>query len=127
MRRALGLLLMASVLRLTAFDVLTECQRHADVAAAAAHETATAGHEHHAGMAPTSNATGRSQAPVSGDTDGESVPKCCVVTGTCGGSTLAAGLIARVSVGDLFAAMATSALNAPRTLIQAPEPPPPKA
>lgn len=126
MRRILGFLLMVSVLQLTAFDVLTECERHAEAAALGAADMSDAAHEHHAAMPQSDDSKSRS-APESGDTDTKSLPKCCVVTSTCAGSTLAAGSVSRVADLDAAAAKWIPALSAPRSVLQAPEPPPPKA
>ena len=127
MRRVLGFLLMASVLQLTAFDVLTECGRHAEAAALGAAETSGAEHEHHGAISQFADAGSRSELPESGDTDTKSLPECCVVTSTCPGSTLAAGSVSRVARLHAVAAKWIPALSAPRSVLLAPEPPPPKA
>jgi hypothetical protein len=118
MRRLTGLLLALSTIQLTSLDVRGECDRHADAAKNAA-AVEPAAHGAHAGHTP---------APGSGEeSSGVTLPKCCMVAGTCSTGAFASIVhVDEVLVGDRDAS-GTRRLTAPGSASLAPEPPPPKA
>lgn len=120
MRRAMASVLMLSMFQLNVLEVRAVCERHAAAAVQdAAISTVPAEHAHHAGHAPS-----KAPPPEAG---GDPGPKCCMMAGTCNAGTFATIVRVADPSTDEDGTSTAPVVSIPRSVSQAPEPPPPKA